>query len=342
MSACDQKQIFSNGESGVHSFRIPALTTTKDGILIAVCDARVERGGDAPNNIDLVMRRSLDNGETWTPIEVVARFPGDEAACDPCILSDRETGAIWVFYDHAVPHGTLPRGRKMMFHAIQSGDGGAAWSAPRDMTSQVVEPGWHYLSVAPGRGLQTRAGTLMTPVYSVGKDDTRACHLLCSEDHGDTWELRAGVGEAVGEPQAVELDDGSIMMNIRQRKEHGRRKIAISKDGGRSWAKVWEDDALIDPGCQASLLKYDHPDSEKPPLIFSNAACATERRNMTVRLSHDEGQTWPASRLVNEGRSMYSCLTVLADGRVGLLYENGEGLVFARLTLDWIERGRTG
>ena len=334
MNDFQETYLFTNGESGVCEYRIPALITTKTGALIAVCDARIDRPGDAPNNIDLVMRRSLDNGETWTPMQVIAGFPGDEAACDPCILADNRTGTVWVFYDYAIPHESLPRKRKMMFHAICSDDDGATWSPPRDMTRQVVKPGWYYLSVAPGRGLQTADGTLCVPVYSVKHNDTRSSHLLCSEDHGERWDVRAGVGEALGEPQAVQLDDESIMMNMRQPKTAGCRAVTVSQDGGRSWSTPRDEKRLVDPGCQASILKYDHPDADCRPLIFSNSACATERRNMTVHLSYDEGETWRVSRVVHPGRSVYSCLTTISDGNVGLLYENANGMVFARFPLD--------
>lgn len=326
--------LFTSGDGGVREFRIPALATTRNGTLIAVCDARVDRVGDAPNNIDLVMRRSVDDGETWTPIEVIARFPGEEAACDPCLLVDRDTGTVWVFYDYAVPREGFPRGREMFFHAIRSDDDGVTWSEPWDMTERVVDPAWSYLSVGPGRGVQTRGGTLMVPVYSMWKDDSRQCHLLCSEDHGATWEVRAGVPDVSGESQAAELDDGSIMLNMRQPRSKGRRKVAISKDDGRSWGEVWEDDALVDPGCMACLMKYDHPGTEKRPLVFSNSACPDDRRDMTVKLSFDEGKTWPVAQLVRSGRAMYSCLTTLADGKVGLLYETGVTVVFAKFAIE--------
>ena len=336
--------VFISGEDGVTEYRIPSLVVSNKRTLIAICDARVDQRGDAPNNIDLVMKRSFDLGRTWTPMRRIVAFPGQEAACDPCTLVDRETGTIWVFYDYAVPHDTLPLKRHIMFHAIRSDDDGETWSDPLDLTSELVKPDWYYLAAAPGMGIQARGGRLIAPTYSVRRDAPSQSHMLSSDDHGGTWHLSAGVGGSNDECQVVELSDGTLMINMRQPREKGCRGVAVTADGGETWSDTVDDSALVEPGCQASFVRYtDTRDGDsKNRLLFANPAYATERVCMTVRLSYDEGKTWPVSRAIHPGPSAYSCLTVLPDRAIGLLYERDgyNQIAFARFTLEWLTRGK--
>jgi sialidase-1 len=86
--------VFISGQDGVAFYRIPALVTSNKGTLIAICDARIESIYDAPNNIDLAMKQSFDNGKTWTAMKIILDYLGLEAAGDPCLLVDRETGTV--------------------------------------------------------------------------------------------------------------------------------------------------------------------------------------------------------------------------------------------------------
>jgi len=94
----------------------------------------------------------------------------------------------------------------------------------------------------------------------------------------------------------------------------------------------------------ASLLRYDWPvGNELGRLLFSNPA-SPRRRDLTVRVSRDDGKTWPVSRTLHEGPAAYSCLTVLPGKSIGCLYECGrrspyEKLSFASFPLEWLERG---
>ena len=61
-----------------------------------------------------------------------------------------------------------------------------------------------------------------------------------------------------------------------------------------------------------------------------------------MRLSYDDGATWPVAKLLHAGPAAYSALAVLPDGRIGCLYERGqksayERITFARFGLDWLE-----
>ena len=359
------KDVFIAGLDGIREYRIPAMVTTNKGTLLALCDARPEKPGDAPNNIDLALKRSVDNGETWERMKIVMDFPGYQAAADSCMLVDRQTGNIWVIYDHIWPtlealeraKRTLPEGlqpdrigRIIMLHAIVSDDDGQTWSQPRDITSLVTQPGWTAVMSAPGMGIQMRNGRLLSPSYfSRGGPATNErphSAVIYSDDHGKTWQLGAGAGPATNECQVVELADGRLMLNMRNNHGKGCRAVATSRDGGETWSELSHDYALIEPRCQASFIRYtSRPGGHaKNRLLFSNPAHKKKRVNMTVRLSYDEGKSWAISKVVYPGPSAYSCLTVLRDGSIGLLYENGkdipyERITFARFNLEWLTDG---
>jgi len=360
----EQTDVFINGQDGIAFYRIPALVTTNKGTLIAICDARVERVNDAPNNIDLAMKRSFDNGKTWSPLQIIKDYPGQEAAGDPCLLVDRQTGTIWVFFDYIIPVEGFDVGlaarfkkasdfdntRKIWLYAMKSDDDGETWSEPIDLTPVLKNPEWDYLAAAPGMGIQARNGRLLVPTYSKQFNiNINRCHLIYSDDHGETWKMGGEIGEYNVEPQIVELIDGSLLMNMRQMKGRGHRMYTISKDMGQTWQDIVDETTLPEPGagCQASFIRYTNKNDGylKNRLLFSNPASTEGRLNMTVRVSYDEGKTWTYSKTLHKGPSAYSCMTVLPDGSIGILYERGEKgtrnlITFARFTLEWLTNGK--
>ncbi len=362
-SLIEKTDIFISGTEGSAFYRIPALIATQNGTLIAIADARIERWNDAPNNIDLAMKRSFDLGQTWTPIKIIANYPGQEAAGDPCLLEDKETGTIWVFFDYIVPTEDFEismlqnfktaddydRYRKIYFYAIKSTDDGENWSEPISL-DYLKKPDWDFIVSAPGNGIQTKDGKLIVPTYSSRlKGNINGCQIIYSDDHGNTWEIGQSIGEYNVEPQIVELTDGTLMMNMRQTVKKGHRMYSISKDLGLTWNVMVDDTTLPEPGsgCQASFIRYSsQPDGfSKNRILFSNPASTKGRQNMTIRISYDEGKTWKYSKTLREGPSAYSSMAVLPDGSVGILYEQGEEKIyekisFARFNLEWLTDGR--
>jgi sialidase-1 len=124
----------------------------------------------------------------------------------------------------------------------------------------------------------------------------------------------------------AELGDGTLMLNMRSYHGKNRRAVALSHDRGATWSELHLDNALIEPVCQASLIR-----TRKGLLVFSNPA-DTKRTQMTVRISRDEGKTWPIAKLVYAGPAAYSSLVELRGGRIGLLYERGEKNAYERIT----------
>jgi sialidase-1 len=349
----ERTDVFVAGQDGICEYRIPGLVTTGKGTLIAVCDARVEKRGDPINNIDLAMKRSADNGRTWGPLTILADFPGREAAADSSTLVDRATDTVWIMYDYVLgqPDDSGQRkreNRRIALHMIHSRDDGQTWSKPEDITGAVKQADWEAVMSAPGRGVQTRDGRLLFPCYTRRADEDYS-HVLCSSDHGKTWRISREAASKVNECQVAELADGSWMLNMRSGRGKGCRAVATTLDAGAVWQGVIDEASLPEPQCQASLLRYtDVRDGfKKNRLLFANPASASRRVNMTVRLSCDEGKTWPVSKAIHPGPSAYCCLTVLQDGTIGLLYENGrksayEKLTFARFNLEWLTDGSDG
>ena len=127
------------------------------------------------------------------------------------------------------------------------------------------------------------------------------------------------------------------------------RALAWSRDGGVSWSKVKFDKTLIEPICQGSILRYGPlaKGAGRNRILFSNPTSRKARVGMTVRMSYDEGESWPISRELHTGPAAYSSLTVLPDGSIGCLYEVGERLAyesirFARFSLGWLSQGKDG
>lgn len=331
--------LFYQGMKGVPVYRIPALAVTGHGVVVAVCDARMGEGQDLPNDIDLVMRRSHDAGHTWTEPKVIADF-GREGGGDAALLLDRETGRLWCFFTYA-PAGVGVRtsqpgvsGNTFQLHLMYSDDDGAIWSAPKNINSEVKPPEWDAVWSSPGRGYQDRAGRLYFPL-SRKSGETLYSHFIYSDDHGASWRMGGMAGTDTNEWTLIERDNGDLLANMRGTRETFLRAIAVSSNRGQTWSGFRYDEELVEPECQACLMWYDHAGARY--LLFSNPA-GKERRRMTIKLSRDEGETWPIEHVVDEGYAAYSCMAVLPDGHIGILYERGdrdayEKIAFARIPL---------
>ncbi len=338
----ERTPIFVSGQGDYHTYRIPSLIVTKKGTVLAFCEGRKSGRGDA-GNIDLLVKRSQDHGKTWSPSHVVWD-DGPNTCGNPCPVVDQRTGTIWLLMTHNLGNeseGVIVSGKSKGGRSVwvcKSDDDGQTWSKPTNITKSASKPEWTWYATGPGVGIQTKSGRLVIPCDNkVLGSKTLQSHVLTSDDSGQTWKIGGVVGPKCNECQIAELSDGFLMLNIRSYRGTNRRLKAISKDGGDTFGELTEDPTLIDPVCQASLISIP---GKAGHLLFSNAG-STKRENLTVRLSTDDGKTWPTSRVLHLGPAAYSCLTVLADGSIACLYEDGqkspyENLTFARFSLEWV------
>ena len=317
---------------GYAVYRIPALTRTNVGTLIAAYDGR-PGDADVPSNIALIVRRSPDQGATWHDRQVVRYEPGVGGYGDPSLLVDRTTGRIFLFHVASMHTGFVRSAtgndeadpNVLQMDYSYSDDDGRTWRHER-ITKEAKDPAWGGLFASSGEGIQIRrgryAGRLLQQYVIRHQAGTWAASLY-SDDHGRTWRFGALVGPGMDENKTVELADGRILLNSRA--PGGYRKVATSHDGGVTYTRLVQDTTLVDPANNASIIRFDldaGPGNRAAhQLLFSNTEDPTRRRNLTLKMSCDDGRTWPTRRIIEAGPAAYSTLTPLGAGRFGLLYE---------------------
>jgi sialidase-1 len=345
--------VFVGGRDGYNAYRIPSLIATSKGTLLAFCEGRKFNILDqSPTN--MMLRRSLDGGRTWQPLQVVVPAV-PEAAMNPTPVIDHGTGMILLVYDlwpeyikdkwpeHYTRAPGLGR-NSITTWITASSDDGATWSTPLDITAMTKKPEWTQTVHGPGVGIQTRTGRLVIPCCECKADGVDWNFAIFSDDHGKTWRMSDNeVGPGVNESQVVELADGTLVLNMRSDSSKGCRIGAVSKDDGRTWSAAFDIPALPDPGCQGSILRYTWADERggKSRILFCNPGTTQSRDRGTIRVSYDEGKTWPVAKMIVKESFGYSCVTALPDGTIGCLFEAAEccKISFRRFSLTWLTDG---
>ncbi len=364
--------VFVSGTEGYKSFRIPAVVGLPNGTLLAFCEGRLNGAGDY-GDIDIVMKRSVDKGKSWSSLMVVAEY-GNLQLCNPAPVVDLNDpeypkGRLFLFYNTGNNHeAEIIKGNGIK-HCIYktSVDGGASWSEPVDITLQVHRPNqplidpmynfsedWRYYANTPGHALQFQSGKFKGRIFiaanhSEGNPQKSADHYVAhgyfSDDHGKTFKLGNSLAiRGSNESMSAELSNNRLMMNSRNQKGDVKARIvSISSDGGSTWDTTYFDKTLIDPVCQGSILNIG-TEKGKEILVFCNAADTKMRNNLTLRRSYDDGVTWTDSILVCKNQSelkqkfsyaAYSDLVRLNRKEVGVLFEkdNYAEIVFTRIKL---------
>ncbi|RMB59947.1 hypothetical protein EAX62_09470 [Tessaracoccus antarcticus] len=347
----------SAGDFGFTCHRIPALTTTNTGDILASWDGRPGGCGDAPNPNSIIQRRSTDGGQTWGPVTTVAA--GNPAApkygySDPSYVVDRTTGDIFSFfvksYDvsfQGSQAGTDENARNVLHAAVtRSTDNGVTWSVPTVITAAITDsPTWVSRFAASGEGIQLKYGThagRLVQQFTIKDGGTYEAMSVYSDDHGATWNNGTPVGTGMDENKVVELSDGRLMINSRASDGTKARKVTYSSDGGQTYGPVTVDTTLIDPNNNASIIRA-YPNAaegsaQAKVLLFSNSANTGGRSNGTVRVSFDDGATWSGSKVFEPGSMSYSTLTALPTaGTYGLLFEGTNNQIrYMTISMDWL------
>lgn len=358
----EQTELFVGGQDNYDTYRIPSLICTKTGTVLAFTEGRIEVGQDG-GPTDIVLKRSLGNSDKWTPefltpqglgrnrhttmiwlpLQVVFRSSSRDAWMNPVPVIDQSDGTIYMvanLYKQPYKDGDAP------IWLIKSTDEGATWSDPVEITKGT---GMH--EIGPGAGIQLQSGRLVFQVY----DGT-----IYSDDHGKTWKNGGKAPGDWNETQVVQLVDGSLLFS---RRHSPNRVFLFSKDDGQTWTQPVPQSEIPDPDCQGSMIRYTRQDQgfTKNRILFANPVSGAiaagsvgsdprGRFNVTVRMSYDEGKTWPVEKRILTGPGAYSSMAVFPDGSVGILFETGPVFgnfddysakeVFARFTVDWLTDGR--
>ena len=350
-----------HNDDGVDTYRIPGLATTNEGTLIGVYDIRRNSSVDLQEDVDVGMSRSTDDGQTWEPMKVImdmgewgGKLQEENGIGDPSVLIDRQTNTIWVaaVWAHGHPgkrnwHESKPGLEPMttsQFVLVKSEDDGLTWSDPINITKQIKDSKWHLLLQGPGKGITLGDGTLVFPAQF--KDENQVPHstLIYSKDRGETWKIGSGLRAETTEAQIVQLDNGDVMINARNNEARNQkgigRVVATTSDLGQTWKEHPSTVvALEESTCMASLVNEEFEKHGKL-LLFSNPNTHSGRFNMTIKISKDEGLTWPERDwlLLDEGRGRgYSCMTKIDQETIGILYEGSQAdLVFEKVEISEI------
>lgn len=339
--------VFSAGEQGYNTFRIPAVVMAPNGDLLAFCEGRVTGGGDF-GNIDIVLKRSTDQGKHWNALKVVADA-GSLQAGNPAPVVDytdpsNPGGRIYLFYNTGNNHEGEVRkgnGQREVWYTTST-DNGHQWSAPVNISSQVKLPGWKSYANTPGHALQITQGPHKGRIYIAANHSEGppqqdfsdyVAHGYFTDDHGITFSLGASVDfPGSNESTAAILPDGRLMMNSRnQRGDIKARIVSISSNGGVAWDTTYIDHQLPDPVNEGSLLAGNDRKG-KALLFFSNAADPDHRNNLCLRISRDGGMHWVRTIAVYQGDpgsrpidyAAYSDLVQLNPDTIGILFEKDD------------------
>lgn len=332
------------GDDDVAAYRIPGMATSNSGTLLAVYDVRRNDSNDLQEFVDVGVSRSTDGGQSWEDMRIAMSFGeygglplAQNGVGDPAILVDKNTGTIWVIA--AWTHGMGNRRAWVssqpgmdIYHTAQlvlvkSDDDGKTWSEPINITSQVKDPSWHFLLQGPGNGITMQDGTLVFASQYIGADRIPNAGIIYSKDHGKTWHIHEHARTNTTEAQVAEIEPGLLMLNMRDNRG-GSRAVYTTTDLGKTWKEHPSSrTALIEPVCMASLINVKAEDNvlKKDILLFSNPNSTNARNNMTIKASLDGGLTWKESDqiLLDEDHGWgYSCLSMIDDETVGILYES--------------------
>lgn len=326
------RHIYEKNTEGYSCFRIPAIVKTKKGTLLAFAEGRKNSCSDT-GNIDLVVKRSSDGGETWSELQVVWD-DGDNTCGNPAPVVDEETGTIFLLmtWNHGLDdigdiNAGTSRDTRRVF-VCHSMDDGETWSGPKEITSATKLNSWAWYATGPCHGIQlvkgVNKGRLVIPCDYIALKSAGGvggAHVIYSDDKGDTWKL-GGYTQKGNESTVAELSTGDLLLNIRISNNNNYRVSSTSSDGGATWT-VPKTIPLVDPVCQGSLISGELA-SGYWAVFFSNPS-SVKRENLIVKMSLDDGNTWTRSFSVFTGPSGYSDLVFVSATHLGLLYEAGKG-----------------
>lgn len=359
-----RQTLFQSGQGGYAQYRIPGIVVTKKGTILAYAEARKSLRGDW-NMIDIVLRRSSNNGATWSPFRLIAQVDGPKSK-NPVALTQNLANTDEVTYNNPVAIADRKSGavhflfclEYMRAFYMRSDDDGQSFSKPVEITSafDAFRPDypWKVLATGPGHGIQLRNGRLLVPIWlSTGTGGhahrPSVASTIYSDDSGKTWR-RGDIAVPdtpdfvfPSETAAAQLSDGRVLLNVRTESKTHRRTIVTSPDGAKNWTAPRVDQQLLEPICFGTILSlggkrlvFANPDNLQKGRTDGEPGKNRDRKNLTVQFSSDNAATWQSKRVIEPGWSGYSDLAQASDGKVLLFYELGakDGTAFQTASLE--------
>jgi sialidase-1 len=330
-------QVFKQGTDGYNTFRIPVVVRSNEGTLLCFAEGRTNSSDDF-GDIDIVMKRSTDNGKTWQKLQVVAE-DGINRCCNPTpvVLGNDKIILVYSWNHDSTPDDHI-------IYTIESDDDGVTWKNKTNILSQISRSGEGRYLPGPCHGIvkekDPHKGRIIIPHRGKSSKGTPV-HVICSDDNGKTWFHGGSVNYAKGnECTVAELSNGSILIDMRNTDDNDYfRWQAISQDGGNTWKDPYRTELVeTQSGCQGALHRFKWDEKTgKAILLFSNPTHTSSRRHGAVKLSLDEGLTWPKMYMftTKSGDDMYcsySDLVTMSTDVIGVAYEagknNGQGILF--------------
>lgn len=370
-----ETELFRSASAGYAHFRIPGIVVTQRGTLLAYAEARKSLRGDW-GAIDIVLRRSTDQGKTWSPLRVIAQVAGPKEK-NPVAVAQKLAATDEVTYNNPVAIATKKKNGVVHFlfcleymraFYMRSDDDGQTFTVPVEITASFdqfrPEYDWKVLATGPGHGIELKNGRLLVPVWlsqGTGGHAHRpsVSSTVYSDDAGKTWQRGEiavpNTAEFINpnETAAAQLSNGDVMLNVRTESTPNRRVVVLSPNGSTAWSQPRFEESLVEPICFASLihlggqrLLFSNPDSLVKGGAPSQPGQSGDRKNLTVQLSENEGKTWKFKRVIESGWSGYSDLAAGSDGKIYCFYESGvaaansfqvASLKLARFSLAWLK-----
>tara|TARA_B100000900_G_scaffold408605_1_gene423117 strand:+ start:2085 stop:3188 length:1104 start_codon:yes stop_codon:yes gene_type:complete len=344
--------VFKSGEDGYKCFRIPTILKSKNGTLLAFAEGRKNSCSDT-GDIDLVLKKSFDNGSTWSDLQLIWN-DGNNTCGNPSPVLDEKSGRIsllstwnrgedkeWQIIDQK----SIDTRRIFLIH---SNDDGHSWTNPKEITRDVKLNNWTWYATGPVNGIQLKKGgnkgRLIIPCDHIeAKTKHYYSHIIYSDDGGLNWTLGGSTNQhQVNECTIVELNSGELLLNMRNYTDDRLRKLAVSKDQGITWSDIYSHENLIEPICQASMINVKRP-FKKDLLAFSNPNSKKLREKMTIQFSFNNSKTWSKKILIHEGPSAYSNLMQVNNSEIACLFEGGEksayeGIAFKKISIKNLKK----
>ena len=346
----ERSLVYRPGDFDSKFYRIPAIVTAKDGSLVTVADKRIEHNGDLPAKIDVVSRRSTDGGRTWSPYVTVAAHDSIGGCGDPALVVDKKSGDILAIFSHG---NGLWQKSPAQISVVRSKDNGQTWGPmtninPHILTtkadgSQPIKCTSAFAS--SGRAIQLDNGRIMFALVTRQEGNGYfPVYAIYSDDGGYTWQVSKTPATDNGdESKIVQLADGTLIMSIRNR--FGTlRKFSYSNDNGETWSGPIPVEDLPDPRCNGDIIRYTTPEG-KDYLLQSLPGDPDYRKDVSIYISEDNGNTWPIRKTVVTTPSAYSSMTILPDGSIGILTEESQNnhysydIWFTKLPIDVVLAG---